>query len=386
MMYLINFFESLISVWAISELCDIENKRSFIILTTFLSFVACCVCDYFNMVSWPLLISYISIWFIMASIYTKKSYLFNFFVSVVCNYIINLSLILPLILIYHSNAILASVVAKLIHFFISILFVQYRKKYAHIDNKYWILVLLILLCCMITMEEHCYSFFLGKMTLSSGIVIVMMIIVAALALVFFHVIERFAEEKRSIERKLEREKYRNLTYDMIRYAKRELDYLNHGLSHRVMLIKNCLDRGDYVNAKKIVKTYFDDIGKYSRVITTGNEHFDVFLTIDTHDLKYDLVKNINIPVKEFYNSIDFINLITGLLKQVEEDSVVHFLMEDKGIYCLITLSSSKRFFDKEKIEKFLEKYKSDYSSYIIEENENINLLKINVRIKDEKSL
>ena len=44
------------------------------------------------------------------------------------------------------------------------------------------------------------------------------------------------------------------------------------------------------------------------------------------------IKNINIPKNEFYNSLDFINLLSGLLNLILEHSIVHFSLEDKEAF------------------------------------------------------
>ena len=153
-----------------------------------------------------------------------------------------------------------------------------------------------------------------------------------------------------------------------------------------MLIKSKLDSNECEDASKILGTYINDINKYSHIMTTGNEVFDVFFTINTSNVKFELVKNISIPKKEFYNSIEFINFISGLLNHIQEDNVVHFAMEDKGYLCSISLSSTECFYVKKKLEEFLDKNKNNYISYDLSEDPYFYLLKIVMRIKDEKDL
>ena len=58
-----------------------------------------------------------------------------------------------------------------------------------------------------------------------------------------------------------------------------LNRLQHEMLYRIMLIKSYLEINDNQSALDLTKSYMSDISKYSRVITTGNEIFDVLFFI-----------------------------------------------------------------------------------------------------------
>lgn len=382
----INILEGLISGWTLSELCDINQKRLFILIITVFTFFSAQICDYFQMNSWPLLLAYLFGWFTIISIFKRQSYIYNFFIVLICNYIINLSVILPIIFHNEIGMVFASLCAKTIHFCLAYLFVLYRRKYSHVENKYWIPVLFILTACMIIMEDNIFISFSDGLNVTRALVIVMSLSVGATSLFFFWVIEMFAKEKKDLIYRLEREKYKSISYSLVKHANDELTRLQHEMLYRIMLIRSYLEINDTQSALDLTKSYMLDISKYSRVITTGNEIFDVLFSIKTIDLKYDLVKCLNMSENDYYNNLEFINLILDLLSIINEKITVYLDIEEIEKYCVIKFSSISTIFNHEAIMKFLADHKDDYVTYSLNDKTELYSFKINVKVCCEDNL
>ena len=386
MMFFINILEGLISGWALSELCDVKNKKLFITLITLFTLIAAEICGLFQLNSWPLLCLYVIGWFVIVSIFVRKSYVYNFFIAILCNYIINLSVFLPMIFLYETSIWLACLCAKVMQLIISYFFVLYRHKYSYVENKYWTPVLIILIASMIIMEDKLYGYFSGELDLTKILIIVLSFIVVGTSLIFFRVIEMFASENNELVKKLEREKYKDLSMSLIRHTNNETKRLQHEMVYRIMLIKAYLEENENENALKLVQSYMTDISKYSRVITTGNEMFDVLFSMKTLDLNFDLVKRLNMSVNDCYNNLEFINLILGLLSIIKDNITVYLDIEEVEKYSIIKFSSTREVFDTEEIVLFMKEHKEEYVAYTINKKEELYMLKLNIRRDDERDM
>ena len=211
-------------------------------------------------------------------------------------------------------------------------------------------------------------------------------IIAGCSLVFFRIIEMFANEKKELIQKLEREKYRDLSLNLIRHTNNETIRLQHEMLYRIMLIKSYLEDNDKEGALKLVKSYMLDISKYSRVIVTGNEIFDAMFSMKTLDLNYDLVKRLNMSQNDCYNNLEFINLILGLLSIIKENITVYLDVEEVEMYSVIKFSSIHPIFEDEEIDVFMKEHREEYVAYTINKKEELYMLKFNIRRDDETDM
>ena len=153
-----------------------------------------------------------------------------------------------------------------------------------------------------------------------------------------------------------------------------------------MLIKSYLEENDNENALKLVQSYMTDISKYSRVITTGNEMFDVLFSMKALDLNFDLVKRLNMSVNDCYNNLEFINLILGLLSIIKDNITVYLDIDEVEKYSVIKFSSTHEIFDNEEIVSFMKEHKEEYVAYTIHKTEELYVLKLNIRRDDERDM
>ena len=89
---------------------------------------------------------------------------------------------------------------------------------------------------------------------------------------------------------------------------------------------------------------------------------------------------------DYYNNLEFINLILDLLSIINESITVYLDIEEIEKYCVIKLSSISTIFNHEEIMKFLANHKDDYVTYSLNDKTELYSFKINVKVYYEDNL
>ena len=203
-----------------------------------------------------------------------------------------------------------------------------------------------------------------------------------ISLYFFHLIEESNLEKERITRLYEKQKYQDLTYTFMRSTKDELDRFEHRMIYKMRNVKVEIEKHDYDEAIKLIENYRDEIHHINRTVYTGNGVFDTSMMLKLKELEYDVTPCFTISNREFYNNVQFVNLILELLEVIHVKSLSLIIKEEKNI-CIVQcvgkglslcFDEMKHIFDK----------KIDFAyKYQMQENNSIDLFTLKIRMEDE---
>lgn len=379
MSIVINFLEAIISSYALSELCDVQDKKKFLILNTTLTFLVEMISDYLDTNFLPLLLLYILIWYTILLVFIeKKNYFYALFIVILINSFINISVILPIYFVYHHSRIFAGLLAKFIQLILTLSFLRYRKKYAYMDNKYWITIIILLICCTFIIDIQGMQIVSGNYSFNDIVVEILVIFIAMISLYFFSLIEQSNIEKERVTKELEKQKYQKITHDIIKHSQDELNRLEHSLTYQMLLVKNEIKDNKNDNAIEIIDSIIDKAHKINHTIYTGNNLLDAFLTLKFNDLDYTIIPCITIPIDEFYENVQFINLILEILDVINTEKL-NFILKEEKQYSIIQFASNRRFISDEKIKSIVHKYEDLMLHDDVYIDSSIMILKLKIR-------
>lgn len=382
MSYVINLLEALIVSYGLVELCKIDKKKIFFILNTLVTFMIVNFFDYIDQNFISLIVFVELIWFMLVSLFSRKILFQNLYVVTMINLICSLSASIPIMFIYQYSTICAGFVAKFIHFVATVGFIKFRKKYEHFENSYWILILIITFlgnCITSFQDEQIIS---DVYTTTNVLTNIFIVIIMGISLYFFHLIEESNLEKERITKLYEKQKYQDLTYTFMKSAKDELDRLEHRMIYKMRNVKVEIEKHDYDEAIKLIENYRDEIHRTNRTVYTGNGVFDTSMMLKLKELEYDVTPCFTISNREFYNNVQFMNLVLELLDAIHVKSLSLIIKEEKNI-CIVQcvgkdlrlcFDGMKHVFDK----------KIDFAyKYQMQENNSIDLFTLKIRMEDE---
>ena len=378
MSIVINFLEAIISSYALSELCDVQDKKKFLILNTTLTFLVEILFDYVDMNFFYLTFCYIFLWNIFLYLFTKKQILYNFFTTVLNICILSLSTLFPILFIYQYSRIGASVLSKIIHFTLTYMLLRLKRRFSYLDNKYWIAIITILICCVFILDIQERLFVEKVYLLENLIICFIVILIMGIALYFFSLIEQSNIEKERVTKELEKQKYQKITHDIIKHSQDELNRLEHSLTYQMLLVKNEIKDNKNDNAIEIIDSIIDKAHKINHTIYTGNNLLDAFLTLKFNDLDYTIIPCITIPIDEFYENVQFINLILEILDVINTEKL-NFILKEEKQYSIIQFASNRRFISDEKIKSIVHKYEDLMLHDDVYIDSSIMILKLKIR-------
>lgn len=372
-MLLINLLESLIASYTLFYLARV-NKKRYIIINTILTFVVELIFNVEVLNGWPLLFSLIALWYIVLLFYTKKQLLYNLIIIILTNLIIDMSIIVPLLVISNVDVLMVSLIAKLIQLLLSTIVVKYMNIYVQISIKYWIYILVLSLCSMVILEIELQNFDIRNPFV--GVVkIILLCIITVLSFSFISILDQSNKEIKNITLQLEDKKYTLLSNDLIKYSINELEYLSHLLRYYMINIKNCINNDNIEGALDVINGYIDKVDKHGTRIVTGNINFDKYISTKLSENMSNITTCINIPRDDFYNSMNFINILMDIFI-IFENIDMNIIINDKITYCSMQISSIKSTLSEEQIRKFIDNHKN----YIIKNSITIENSVINIDI------
>lgn len=382
MSYVINLLEALIVSYGLVELCKIDKKKIFFILNTLVTFVVSQIFDYINMNYLPLTLIDEIIWFIVVTLFAKKLSFHNLYIVTMMNLICDLSASIPIMFIYQYNPIYAGLVAKIINLFLNLGFVWFRKRYNHFESSYWLMLLIIIFLGDFISDFQDEQIVTNVYTITNVLTNIFIVIIMGISLYFFHLIEESNLEKERITKLYEKQKYQDLTYTFMKSAKDELDRLEHRMIYKMRNVKVEIEKNDYDKAIKLIENYRDEIHRTNRTVYTGNGVFDTSMMLKLKELEYDITPCFTISDNDFYNNVQFMNLVLELLDAIHVKSLSLIIKEEKNI-CIIQcvgkdlrlcFDGMKHVFDK----------KIDFAyKYQTQENNGIDLFTLKIRMEDK---
>ena len=382
MSYVFSLMEAIIASYMMCEYCEVKKKNIFFFICLLLTFLVELVSDTMKTNFLPLSIVYILLWTILMSFFVeKKYYLYILFVACLTNVIIDISLILPVSFIYKYNYVLAGFIAKLNQFILTYLFVKYHQKFAYLRNRYWLVMICVLTCCAFLIDVNALQIIENTYISRSVLTIILSFLIIMISLFFFSFIEQATYEKERVTKELEKKKYQNITYDMMKHSQDELNRLEHLLTYQLLLIKNEIENDHREAACQMIDNVIDKAKRINHTVYSGNSLLDSLLALKFNDLDYMITPCIVIPCDPFYDNIQFIHFIFEVLENIQSDKL-NFILKEDGYFCIIQFISDCHFISKETIKKIIKKYNDFIIHYHMTTNNGITIL--NIEIGKEK--
>lgn len=382
MSYIINLLEALIVSYGLVELCNIDKKKLFFVLNTVITFL---MINYFDCINQNFTVSMLIfglLWYVLVCIFAQENYIYNLFIAIFINLLCDLSAVIPVLFIYKYSVVFAGLTAKLIQFIMTYLFVKFRRKYYYFEDKYWFTIITVMVLgelIIIFQDEQIIS---NVYTTTNVLINIFIVIIMGISLYFFQLIEESNLEKERITKLYEKQKYQDLTYTFMKSAKDELDRFEHRMIYKIRNVKLEIEKHDYDEAIKLIENYRDEIHRINRTVYTGNGVFDTLMMLKLKELEYDVTPCFTISSREFYNNVQFMNLILELLDAIHVKSLSLIIKEEKNI-CIVQCVGKDLSLCFDEIKHIFDK-KIDFAyKYQMQENDSIDLFTLKIRMEDE---
>lgn len=382
MSYIINLLEALIVSYGLVELCNIDKKKLFFVLNTVITFL---MINYFDCINQNFTVSMLIfglLWYVLVCIFAQENYIYNLFIAIFINLLCDLSAVIPVLFIYKYSVVFAGLTAKLIQFIMTYLFVKFRRKYYYFEDKYWFTIITVMVLgelIIIFQDEQIIS---NVYTTTNVLINIFIVIIMGISLYFFQLIEESNLEKERITKLYEKQKYQDLTYTFMKSAKDELDRFEHRMIYKIRNVKLEIEKHNYDEAIKLIENYRDEIHRINRTVYTGNGVFDTSMMLKLKELEYDVTPCFTISSREFYNNVQFMNLILELLDAIHVRSLSLIIKEEKNI-CIVQCVGKDLSLCFDEIKHIFDK-KIDFAyKYQMQENDSIDLFTLKIRMEDE---
>ena len=382
MSYIINLLEALIVSYGLVELCNINKKNVFFVLNTVITFAVVQIFDCIDQNFMLLSIVSIILWYIEVMMFTKKKIIYNFLFVVFIELLCSLCAFLPILTLYKYSRILAGFFAKLIQFFITYEFIQFKRKYDYFEDKYWFTIITVLLLGEIVLGFQVEKIIDHTYRSDNILSFIFVFIIMCISLYFFQLIEESNLEKERITKLYEKQKYQDLTYTFMKSAKDELDRFEHRMIYKMRNVKVEIEKHDYDEAIKLIENYRDEIHRINRTVYTGNGVFDTSMMVKLKELEYDVAPCFTISSREFYNNVQFMNLVLELLDAIHVKSLSLIIKEEKNI-CIVQCVGKDLSLCFDEIKHIFDKKMDFVYKYQMQENNNIDLFTLKIRMEDE---
>lgn len=219
-------------------------------------------------------------------------------------------------------------------------------------------------------------------TMSHIFTCLFIVIIMGISLYFFQLIEESNLEKERITKLYEKQKYQDLTYTFMKSAKDELDRFEHRMIYKIRNVKLEIEKHNYDEAIELIDNYRDEIHRINRTVYTGNGVFDTSMMLKLKELEYDVTPCFTISSREFYNNVQFMNLVLELLDAIHVKSLSLIIKEEKNI-CIVQCVGKDLSLCFDEIKLIFDK-KIDFAyKYQMQENDSIDLFTLKIRMEDE---
>lgn len=379
---IINLLEALIVSYGLVELCNINKKNAFFVLNTVITFAVVQIFDCIDQNFMLLSIVSIILWYIEVMMFTKKKIIYNFLFVVFIELLCSLCAFLPILTLYKYSRILAGFFAKLIQFFITYEFIQFKRKYDYFEDKYWFTIITVLLLGEIVLGFQVEKIVDHTYRSDNILSFIFVFIIMCISLYFFQLIEESNLEKERITKLYEKQKYQDLTYTFMKSAKDELDRFEHRMIYKIRNVKLEIEKHDYDEAIKLIENYRDEIHRINRTVYKGNGVFDTSMMVKLKELEYDVAPCFTISSREFYNNVQFMNLVLKLLDAIHVKSLSLIIKEEKNI-CIVQCVGKDLSLCFDEIKHIFDKKIDFVYKYQMQENNNIDLFTLKIRMEDE---
>lgn len=259
---------------------------------------------------------------------------------------------------------------------------KFKNKYNYLEDKYWFTIIIILTLGELILSFQVEDIVNNTYTMRHIFTCLFIVIIMGISLYFFQLIEESNLEKERITKLYEKQKYQDLTYTFMKSAKDELDRFEHRMIYKIRNIKLEIEKHDYDKAIELIDNYRDEIHRINRTVYTGNGVFDTSMMVKLKELEYDVAPCFTISSREFYNNVQFMNLVLELLDAIHVKSLSLIIKEEKNI-CIVQCVGKGLSLCFDEIKLIFDK-KIDFAyKYQMQENDSIDLFTLKIRLEDE---
>lgn len=382
MSYIINLLEALIVSYGLVELCNIDKKRLFFISNTVITFAIANYFDFIDQNFMPLSVVYVILWGVLITVFNRKNIIYNFLFIVFIDLLCAICATISVLIFYKYSRLLAGIMAKVIQLFLTFAFVRFKRKYNYFEDKYWFTIIFILLLGELILSFQVENIVDNIYSVRHIFTCIFTIIIMSISLYFFQLIEESNLEKERITKLYEKQKYQDLTYTFMKSAKDELDRFEHRMIYKIRNVKLEIEKHDYDEAIKLIENYRDEIHRINRTVYTGNGVFDTSMMLKLKELEYDVTPCFTISNHEFYNNVQFMNLILELLDAIHVQSLSLIIKEEKNI-CIVQCVGKDLGLCFDEMKQVLDRKTDLVYRYQMQENNSIDLFTLKIRMEDE---
>lgn len=382
MSYIINLLEALIVSYGFVELCNIDKKKIFFISNTVITFAIANYFDFIDQNFMPLSVVYVILWGVLITVFNRKNIIYNFLFIVFIDLLCAICTTISVLIFYKYSRLLAGIMAKVIQLFLTFAFVRFKRKYNYFEDKYWFTIIFILLLGELILSFQVENIVDNIYSVKHIFTCVFTIIIMGISLYFFQLIEESNLEKERITKLYEKQKYQDLTYTFMKSAKDELDRFEHRMIYKIRNVKLEIEKHDYDEAIKLIENYRDEIHRINRTVYTGNGVFDTSMMLKLKELEYDVTPCFTISSREFYNNVQFMNLVLELLDAIHVQSLSLIIKEEKNI-CIVQCVGKDLGLCFDEMKQVLDRKTDLVYRYQMQENNSIDLFTLKIRMEDE---
>lgn len=382
MSYVINLLEALIVSYGLIELCKIDKKKIFFISNTVITFAIANYFDFIDRNFMPLSVVYVILWGVLITIFNRKNIIYNFLFIAFIDLLCAICATISVLIFYKYSRLLAGIMAKVIQLFLTFAFVRFKRKYNYFEDKYWFTIIFILLLGELILSFQVENIVDNIYSVRHIFTCIFTIIIMGISLYFFQLIEESNLEKERITKLYEKQKYQDLTYTFMKSAKDELDRFEHRMIYKIRNVKLKIEKHDYDEAIELIDNYRDEIHRINRTVYTGNGVFDTSMMLKLKELEYDVTPCFTISSREFYNNVQFMNLVLELLDAIHVKSLSLIIKEEKNI-CIVQCVGKDLSLCFDEIKHIFDKKMDFVYKYQMQENNNIDLFTLKIRMEDE---
>lgn len=382
MSYVINLLEALIVSYGLVELCKIDKKKIFFISNTVITFAIANYFDFIDQNFMPLSVVYVILWGVLITVFNRKNIIYNFLFIVFIDLLCAICATISVLIFYKYSRLLAGIMAKVIQLFLTFAFVRFKRKYNYFEDKYWFTIIFILLLGELILSFQVENIVDNIYSVRHIFTCIFTIIIMGISLYFFQLIEESNLEKERITKLYEKQKYQDLTYTFMKSAKDELDRFEHRMIYKIRNVKAEIEKNDYDKAIELIDNYRDEIHRINRTVYTGNGVFDTSMMLKLKELEYDVTPCFTISSREFYNNVQFMNLVLELLDAIHVKSLSLIIKEEKNI-CIVQCVGKDLSLCFDEMKHIFDKKIDFVYKYQMQENNSIDLFTLKIRMEDE---
>lgn len=351
---IVNLLEATFFSVFVAYYSAVPNRKKFIIQVTFMQFLLLSIFQSINYNGFILTITVIFV--VITSIYfAKRKLLFNdLFTTVLYNGIILVCAITSsLFLLYiesfwgitwdgNMRYIILCSISKTLQIVSTILILKKCKLISFTMDLYnWRVIILYELCIIIGISILGYSIITNYVSdISNYALLLILIILGIYFKAIVKKIEKINKEKIALMQEKQIAEFNKQKYNAISSVKMEMEAIDHRLFYTIFKIEELLKKAQYDDILDIIEDYKNNILKYKVSVNTGNDIFDTLYSMKINDLilnGIDVNSSVFISQNEFYNKLEFINVICDILNYYKNCNMIRIQIKEVNNFIIVNI-------------------------------------------------